>query len=263
MGKELQTAPKMKSLYWALKLLDYYDSAHPLLGITELSELSGQLKSSVSNAMATLELLGYVRKYHDTGKYILGHRILSLYNVYRLSNDFADRLIGCAREVCAEVGEIVRVGTMIRNEIMLICSETPMAGMYHTVYDVRLPVHCTALGKALLSNSSEAAIDGALAGELKTYTERTITNADAIKRELQEIRRRGYAVEDMEFEYGVSAVAVPVGLIFQGREDKNAAPRTNERYSMDICAPSLRLTPEKMEQYAGVILKHLEKLLQD
>lgn len=50
------SAPKVKSLYKALRLLDYFDDAHPDAGVTELAAYSGMLKSSVHNILQTFEL---------------------------------------------------------------------------------------------------------------------------------------------------------------------------------------------------------------
>jgi DNA-binding IclR family transcriptional regulator len=72
-----------------------------------------------------------------------------------------------------------------------------------------VPAHATAGGKALLA-WREPWCDSVLAGELSSFTEATITDPAALRRDLHEVRARGYATEDGEYERRVSAVAAPV-----------------------------------------------------
>ena len=72
-------------------------------------------------------------------------------------------------------------------------------------------MHCTAIGKLLLSRLPEEALDAYLAsGALSRYTATTITDARRLKAELARIRRDEYSVDNQEFMSGVVCIAVPV-----------------------------------------------------
>ncbi|MFH0178740.1 IclR family transcriptional regulator [Streptomyces cacaoi] len=73
----------------------------------------------------------------------------------------------------------------------------------------RLPAHATAVGKALLAYDSDAA-EQALSGPLGRFTDRTITDLDALAVELDAIRRIGVSFDDEEYQPGLACVAVPV-----------------------------------------------------
>ena len=77
------SAPKVKSLYKALRLLDYFDDAHPDAGVTELAAYSGMLKSSVHNILQTFELCGYVTQDSETSRYMLGGAAVSLFSRFK------------------------------------------------------------------------------------------------------------------------------------------------------------------------------------
>ncbi len=80
----------------------------------------------------------------------------------------------------------------------------------------RRPLHCTALGKAYLSAlpvADRRALVGSL--DLRGFTPRTITDAAALERDVALVRRRGYAVDNVEVEDGVACYAAPV-LDFRG-----------------------------------------------
>jgi DNA-binding IclR family transcriptional regulator len=72
-----------------------------------------------------------------------------------------------------------------------------------------VPAHCAAGGKALLA-WRDGWRESVLAAPLARVTDRTTVDADAMRRELDAVRRDGHAVEDGELEPGVRAVAAPV-----------------------------------------------------
>jgi DNA-binding IclR family transcriptional regulator len=74
---------------------------------------------------------------------------------------------------------------------------------------IRLPLHCTAVGKALLTHAPAPVRASALAG-LARYTAYTVTDRRALDRQLEQIRRTGVARSAQEHRLGVSSVAVPI-----------------------------------------------------
>jgi IclR family KDG regulon transcriptional repressor len=73
------------------------------------------------------------------------------------------------------------------------------------------PMHCTALGKAMVAFRPEDEIcDWIRTHGLEAVTEATITDKDAFLQELREIRSRGYAVDSGEYEVSVRCVAAPI-----------------------------------------------------
>jgi len=75
----------------------------------------------------------------------------------------------------------------------------------------RVPLHCTAIGKLLLSQLPEEPLEAHLAnGPLTRYTATTITDPRRLKDELRRIRKQGYSTDNQEFMSGVVCIAVPV-----------------------------------------------------
>ena len=75
----------------------------------------------------------------------------------------------------------------------------------------RNPCHATALGKVLLASLEPGQVDEiAAARGMPSYTPYTITSAAALHKELEQIRRQGYAVDNEEFELGLWCAAAPV-----------------------------------------------------
>jgi DNA-binding IclR family transcriptional regulator len=73
------------------------------------------------------------------------------------------------------------------------------------------PVHCTSVGKAILAFLPEdRAAEVVRRTRFERFTHRTIANAEALRTEMEKTRRRGYAVDDEEFEEGLRCIAVPL-----------------------------------------------------
>ena len=72
------------------------------------------------------------------------------------------------------------------------------------------PLYCTGLGKALLAFSSDGAAETLLKTPLEAITEKTITDPEAFRRELDLIREQGYAVDNEEITRGIICTAAPV-----------------------------------------------------
>jgi len=75
----------------------------------------------------------------------------------------------------------------------------------------RVPAHCTAIGKLLLSRLAEDEALALLRGMPKSrYTDNTMTDVDVLMTALEEIRKTGISTDDQEFMHGVVCLAVPV-----------------------------------------------------
>lgn len=233
-------APKVKSLYKAIKLLDCFTAEHPERGVKELAEMTGMLKSSVYNILSTFQLCGIIQKSEGSGKYQLGMKILELGNVV-LNHDemklvvkpFMDRLA----EECQETVYLARpAGT----EIIYIESAYPKGKLFaRMIAGVKAEMFCTGIGKAMLAYLGEDTVREVVAAGIKSFTPYTLINEEALRRDLEETRRRGYAIDNMEHEYGIRCVGVPLrnyrGEVIAG---------------LSISGPSLRVMDERVTFFA-------------
>ena len=73
------------------------------------------------------------------------------------------------------------------------------------------PAHCTGVGKAMLAFLDAEALDRAVALQsFYRFTPHTLTDAESLRAELAEIRKRGYAFDREEHEPGIICVAMPI-----------------------------------------------------
>lgn len=80
----------------------------------------------------------------------------------------------------------------------------------HSEVGKSFPLHCTAIGKVLLSHSDAATLRRVLSRKLESFTPETITNTRKLRQELKQVAADGYAVDDEEITRGFICVAAPV-----------------------------------------------------
>ncbi len=107
----------------------------------------------------------------------------------------------------------------------------------------RHPVYCTGVGKVLLAWEPEEEVRRFLASiPLLRFTPNTLTDPEALIRELRSVRARGYAVDREERERGVRCVAAPV------RDSQGRVVA-----ALSVCAPASRLPRCRLPEIARLV----------
>jgi len=179
-------------------------------GVRELAEHMDIPKSTVHVYLKTLEDTGYV--VNRDGEYQLSLQFLnvggrarhnmSLYQVGRSEVD----------ELAQTTSEVATIGYEEDGYRVMLYRTEPTGAIFNNAPTGEYTrMHWTALGKAILSQKSDAEIR-AIADRhgLPRATEHTIVEQDELLDEIESIRSQGYAVEDEERVKGVRSVAVPI-----------------------------------------------------
>jgi sugar lactone lactonase YvrE/DNA-binding IclR family transcriptional regulator len=202
----------------AVGILNLVSTANEPLTFTGLLKLAGLPRTTLHRTLATLCREGLLRHDPHTRTYRLGFRLLELahevWSGFDLRQSAQDEMIRLRNQT----GETVVLAMLDGPTAILLAAEQShrSAGLASRV-GRRLPLHATALGKALLAYLDSGQRDALLAGiETTAFTARTLTDAAALRAALDLARSRGYALEMEEHEAGVSAVAAPV-LDLEGR----------------------------------------------
>lgn len=178
-------------------------------GVTELADHLDLSKSGVHNHLTTLEALGYVVRDGDTFRASLrfletGARVARDQRLYEVSADEIHRL---ARASGVAAGAFVLEGDRV------ICLYGAAGGkVERPILEAgdALPLHCTAPGKAILAASPAGTAESLLDGDLRQYTDSTVTDRDELREELQRVRARGLAFDREEHEPSVRGIAATV-----------------------------------------------------
>ncbi|MGA2379995.1 MAG: IclR family transcriptional regulator [Spirochaetia bacterium] len=195
-----------------MKLLEIFCRSNHPMSITELSELMLEAKSVVFNRANVLKELGYIEQDEHSKRYTLTTKLLELTNASLSGYYQRTNIHTYLKAIADQTGHCTYFGLRNKqNRVVYVdryASENAMT-VYTNVGDSPIP-HCTAHGKALLAFLSLEEIEWVLAQGMEKFTDRTITDRDALLNELRSIRQKGFAIDDEERMRGVRCVAAPV-----------------------------------------------------
>lgn len=234
----------INSILRAIELLNLYSKDKKELGITDISRCMKLHKSSVHRIVKTLESVGWLEQNPVTEKYKLGMKILDVGSTILKTYDYRDVIWQGMRELKDAVHETIVLSAY--TDLWGICVDLIEAENYIT-YTSKLghktPVYSGATGKILLAYQPEEEVRRVIDNGLQRYTKNTITTEEGLRKNLQEIRERGYALSFEETDEGVSAIGAP---IFDGRGELI--------YGISIVGPTERLKEKGIDQLVRLLL---------
>jgi DNA-binding IclR family transcriptional regulator len=179
-----------------------------------LSELSARLDlapSTTHGIVRTLVEHGMVVQEHGSSRYQLGPAVLRLGNVYLDTLELRSKAIPWAEDLARRTRLAVRTGVLLLDDVVIIHHEArPDGSRQMPEVGIVIPVHASALGKAMLAflPDDEERVVGS--GSLRSMTGETITSARGLREQLAEVRSTGIAVEQDEAVLGEGSLASPV-----------------------------------------------------
>jgi DNA-binding IclR family transcriptional regulator len=180
------------------------------LGVVDLAGELGLPKGTVHGLLRTLQHVGFVEQDEETGKYQLGAALLHMGSSYLDGNELRTRALNWSDSLAARTHESVRIGTLHEGQVLIVHHVfRPDDSMQTLDVGALLPAHASALGKILLADHPYVA--GELArGGLEAFTPATITEPETLERELERVRKRGWAADIGELVNGQVSCAAPI-----------------------------------------------------
>jgi DNA-binding IclR family transcriptional regulator len=203
-------ASQVQSVDRALLILDLL-ARHGDLGVTELAGHIGVHKSTAFRLLAVLERHRLVEQLGERGKYRLGFGVVRLAGATTARLDLVREGRETCRRLATELGETINIAVLDTGAAMNISQE--QGGGAVTAQNwigKRTPLHATSSGKVLLAWAADDVVDVVLDGGLAPLTPLTITDAGALRAELDRVRLRGWSSTCSELEIGLNAIAAPI-----------------------------------------------------
>ncbi len=212
-----------------------------------LSELARELKlpkSTTSRILGALERQGLIRRDRD-GAYLGGDVLMRFASTQNQDSTLVNKMRPVLENLAAKTSESVNLAVPGNNELKLIDQVDGQYLLGATNWVGRhVPYHASALGKVLLAFGAAQIPSGALQGK----TSRTITSRAQLSKELEKVRKSGFAIIDNELEDGLVAVAAPVfgptGLVVA---------------AISISGPDARISKDDLNKFGELIIKELKK----
>lgn len=228
-----------KSFLKGLTLLEIMAKRDRDAGVTELAEQLGIGKSNVHRLLQALVFHGFVRRLDATGRYELTTKMWELGTRAFRRLDIRREAAPFMGVLAEETQETVHLSILDGVEVLYvdkIDSSQPVRA--YTTVGGRAPAACVATGKAMLAWADEAVLSDAV-GQLHPYTAKSITSADELHRQLQQVRANGYAVNTGEWREQVVGVAAPI------RDATGSVVG-----ALGISGPAARITEDVMQRVA-------------
>lgn len=218
-------------------------------GVTELAERLKVHKSTAFRLVGTLEAHGLVEQTEDRGKYRLSVGLLRLAGATTARLDVVHAGRAICRRLAEHTGETVNLAVLSESDALYLEQVAGSSTLQPRNWvGQHVPLHATSTGKVLLSELPSEDVNRLLRG-LEPYTPHTITDPTGLRRELHQVRRRGYATVVDELEVGISAAAAPVRDAYG---DVVA--------SLSISGPTFRLTGETLTDAIGSLTESAEEI---
>lgn len=244
------------SINKACSLLNYFTLDKDVIGLSELSRISGMPKATVYRLMTTMEENGFIRKVNIIGRenqYRLGLKLLELGKLVSEQLEIREVAMPYMKDLRDKVNECVQLIVRDKNEAIYIEKlEGDRHVRLYTRVGRRAPLYGGACPRAILSFMEDEEIECVLKVEqLEAITSNTITNKENLMKSIEEARKIGYTVSYGELELESVAVGAP---IFDSQGKVIA--------SISIAGPEYRFKEKEMIVLIDELLKVTHKISQ-
>lgn len=195
----------------ALAILDAFDGAASMLGVSEVARRTALPKSTAYRLLSSLEANGYIER--RGVYYALGRRLFELGNQvsWCRAGNLRETALAHMCDLHRFTSRTVHLAVLDGIDVLYVEKlqgrDRPFAP---TRVGSRVSARTTALGKAILAFSPPKAVAAALLLPPCPRTPYSILSPDLFRQELQEVRRVGFALDREEARIGVTCVAAPI-----------------------------------------------------
>ena len=236
----------VQSLDRAFDLLEILCRSRGGMTIGALSAETGLHKSTVHRLLSSMCARGYVQRDAATSIYRAGMRLCELGSYIVDNLDVVELARAPMEQLGLETNETVHLVMREEKDIVYIHKVESGRGairMFSRI-GMRRPLYCTGVGKAILATWPDNEVRELWQdSDIQPWTEHTIVTEEAFLREIEWVRRLGYALDNEENELGVRCMAAALPD-YSGRAS----------YAISISAPITRMSDERIAALRGPLL---------
>jgi IclR family pca regulon transcriptional regulator len=234
----------VKSLERGLAVIRALSAPGPGRTLSDVAHDTGMTRASARRFLLTLEQLGYVRS--DDRRFTLTPRALELGYAFLSSLTLPQIAQPHLRELVERVHESSSVSVLDAPDVVYVAREPTQRIMTVSIsVGTRFPAFATSMGRVLLAGLDGPALDAFLEQvEVKPLTPSTVQSATALRREIDRVRKQGWALVDQELEDGLRSIAAPIrdpaGAVVAAINLSTHASRRNPQAMRAELLPPLR-----------------------
>jgi DNA-binding IclR family transcriptional regulator len=231
------------TLIKGLAILETLARAEVPMGVTEISLALALPKSNTHRMLQALTDQRYVIR-QPGGRYSASIKLWELGSAALSGFDLRRHAEAVMEALMERTGESVHLSVLDQREVVYLHKvESPNPVRAYSQIGGRAAAHCVATGKAMIAFRGKTAL-AAMSKDLESHTDRTLTDPARFLAEMEQVRKRGYAVNREEWRVGVSGVAAPIG---------DAAGTVIA--AIGLSGPAARFKPARLRQFADEVMQ--------
>lgn len=239
----------IRALDRALALLHHLARARGL-GLSDIARIADEAPATVYRMLTTMAQHRIVELEAGPQLWHIGPGAFQLGAAFAARTDLGALAAPVMAELTARLGETVTLAIPQEGAMLILRhADSAQALRAHLPMGMRLPLHASASGKALLAFGPAEILETLLDASLKPLTGATITNPALLRADLSGARKQGHASDDQEFIEGLRSVAAPV----RGPEGQVIA-------ALAITAPTIRFTPGAFARFGQAAQNAADRL---
>ncbi|MGF1628612.1 MAG: HTH-type transcriptional regulator BhcR [Kiloniellaceae bacterium] len=252
---------QVQSLDRALSILERLADADGMT-LTDLAQSVGLAPSTTHRLLTTLQQRRFADFDKEYGVWVIGVGAFNVGNAFLRNRRIITLGRPVMRRLMEDVGETVNLAVEDKDELVYVTqfeSHAPMRAFFRP--GRRAPMHASAIGKAMLAERDDATLTDYLHKKgMPRFTEKTIVDPGGLRRELAQVRERGWAVDDEEHTVGMRCVAATIhnehGDVIAGVSLSGPSVRVTQGRLGELGARVVQAANEITVQIGGVVPRH-------
>ncbi|MFD3191304.1 IclR family transcriptional regulator [Sedimentitalea sp. HM32M-2] len=216
-----------------IQLLEAIAGAPAPVSVRDLTGITGLPKATIYRNVASLVECGFLDEVDGGSRYMLGIRFVRIALTGKSDSHVIRAVSALMQRTVEDLGETAFFARYRAGRVDIVAVETPSdpaISYIHPGLGPR-PVHACSSAKAIAAYISDDMRAEMLDARPIRFNPETITDPNLLERELNQVRRDGYAMCRGEIDEGVTSVAVPVHV-----------ERLGAVFSIGVVGPSARVT---------------------
>jgi len=247
----------INSVLRAAQILESFSLEKTTYTNAELSRKLGLNKSSVMRLLCSLERAGFLEREEQSGAFRLTYKLYKIGNTYIKQTNLHKAALPVLSRLALSSKETAHLAVLANFKVSFIdWIEAPQTIGLKSLSGEDLPAYCTANGKVLLAHLDDPMLAQFFREiPLKAYTANTVTDPDALRAHLMNIKEQGYAIDNAEFQEEVKGVACPLrderGEVVASISIAGPIYRMNDKGTMKKLVSSVKNAAESISRRLG------------
>ncbi len=236
----------LKSIVKMMAIIDCFSTLQRKLSVTEIAKKTKMPRGTVHRIVHTMRDLGLIEQEKQRDQYRLGMKLFEIGTTVLANMDLHREAKSSVEALTKASGETVHLSVFDGVNSTVINRTDPEGNRVNTLFVLESsPAHATSSGKAALAFQSPAAIERFISLGLRKIAPNTITDPTLLRTELEQIRARGYAVDNEELTPGTKCVGAPI---------RNASGRAFAAIS--VSGPARHFSPERVGAFSRLVVHY-------